>query len=52
MNSVLIIDDEKALSNLLRQALIKYDYNVDTASSGREGMKKFDENFYDFLIYV
>ena len=40
MNSVLIIDDEKALADVLRQALIKYNYNVETAYSGREGIKK------------
>ena len=50
MNSVLIIDDEKALADVLRQALIKYNYNVETAYSGREGIKKFDENLYDLVI--
>ena len=50
MYSVLIIDDEKPVSDMLRQALMKHDYNVETACNGKEGTEKFDGGFYDIVI--
>ena len=50
MHSVLVIDDEKAISDVLGKALKKYGYRVETASSGKEGLKKFDAELHDFVI--
>ena len=50
MNAVLIIEDEKAIAEILTRALIKHGYQVETASNGREGLEKFDEGFYDIVI--
>ncbi len=38
---ILIIDDEDAVRNVLGLSLAHLGYNVDTASSGREGLEKF-----------
>ena len=50
MHSVLVIDDEKFISDSLGKALKKHGYKVETASSGREGMQKFDGGPYDLVI--
>ena len=36
MNKILIVDDEEAISNLLRMNLVKAGYQCETASDGEE----------------
>jgi CheY-like chemotaxis protein len=50
MQSVLIIDNERTVAEVLKLALMKHGYNVETACNGKEGAEKFDEDFYDFVI--
>lgn len=50
MTNILVIDDEKSIARMLFQALTKYGYNVETATGGQEGIKKFDQGFADLVI--
>ncbi len=50
MYNVLIIDDEKSILHVLTIALTKYGFNVETASDGLEGIKKFDACNFDVVI--
>jgi DNA-binding response OmpR family regulator len=50
MCTVLVIDDEQMIVNMLRLALTKLGYNVETATDGREGIQKFDKKFIDIVI--
>jgi DNA-binding response OmpR family regulator len=47
---VLVIDDETAISKMLDMALSRKGYQVDTADSGEEGLKKLQPNDYDLVI--
>jgi len=50
MNNILVIDDEESIARMLYQALTKYGYNVETATGGQEGIKKFVEGQFDLVI--
>lgn len=50
MQNVLVIDDEKAISQILSHALNRFGYNVDTANSGTDGISKFDTEPFDLVI--
>lgn len=50
MVDILVIDDEKAIVKLLKIALTKLGFNVQSASGGAEGIKKFDNGFFDLVI--
>ncbi len=50
MPNILVIDDEKSIACMLYQALTKYGYNVETATGGQEGSKKFVEGHFDLVI--
>ena len=50
MNSILVIDDEKVVLNVIETALKTFGYRVEVAGDGREGIKKFDEGLYDIVI--
>ncbi len=50
MCKVLVIDDEKLILNLLKQALQRLDYSVVTAADGRNGIDKFDSGTFDLVI--
>ncbi len=50
MCTVLVIDDEKPILNLLQMALTQHGYHVQTAADGREGIQKFDNEFIDIVI--
>jgi DNA-binding response OmpR family regulator len=50
MHTVLIIDDEKSILHVLAIVLTKFGFNVETASDGLEGIKKFDECNFDVVI--
>ena len=47
---VLVVDDEENLRHWLRMILTDAGYEVDEAASGEEAFKKFDNNFYDFVL--
>ena len=50
MSTILVIDDEKGILQLMRQALTKYGHHVETADDGQEGIRKFDDGCYDIVI--
>jgi two-component system, NtrC family, nitrogen regulation response regulator NtrX len=50
MPKILIIDDEKAISNTLKDILLYEKYEVDIANDGVEGVKKAGENSYDLIL--
>lgn len=50
MRTVLVIDDEKPIVELLRLALTRSGYHVITAVGGREGIRMFDSEFVDIVI--
>jgi CheY-like chemotaxis protein len=50
MGKILVIDDEEQLVLMLSMALSKYGFDVEIATSGVEGIKKFDEGCFDLII--
>lgn len=50
MRNILGIDDEKSIARMLYQALTKCGYNVETATGGQEGIKKFIAGQFDLVI--
>ena len=50
MCKILVIDDETAIVDIVKQALGIYGHNVETATNGREGIAKFDSNCFDLVI--
>lgn len=50
MHNILLIDDEKSIVSMLTKALTKFGFNVETATDGLEGVRKFDECNFDLVI--
>ena len=50
MHNILVIDDEQSIAFLTTIALSKSGFNVEKASDGLEGIKKFDEGHFDLVI--
>jgi CheY-like chemotaxis protein len=50
MSSILVIDDEKTVLNVIETALTTFGYRVEVAGDGREGIEKFDQGRYDLVI--
>jgi two-component system nitrogen regulation response regulator NtrX len=50
MAKILIIDDEKAIRNTLREILEYESYLVDEASNGEEGLEKIENEEYDAVL--
>lgn len=48
--SILVIEDDKDIQELMVEFLIAKDYRVDAVSNGVDGIKKFKENKYDLII--
>lgn len=48
--SILVIDDEGMIRDLLRTALSLVDYKVETADDAQMGIDKFDRGLYDLVI--
>ena len=47
---ILIVDDEPGVTEALSEFLIDEGYFADTASDGKEAIKKLQENLYDLVI--
>jgi DNA-binding response OmpR family regulator len=47
---VLAIDDEKAILDMLERALALFGFTVEVASSGEEGIEKFDNKPFDVVV--
>lgn len=50
MCSVLVIDDEQMIRDLLKQALARINVQVSTAGDAEGGMAEFDRGIYDLVI--
>ena len=50
MVKILIIDDEKSILTLLREALTNFGYDVAVAEDGQEGIQKFENGRFDLVI--
>jgi len=50
MGSILVIDDEKSILDIIKAALSAFGYDVEIAVDGLEGIKKFEERVYDLVI--
>ncbi len=50
MRNILVIDDEEAIAFMFQTALSKFGFNVEKATDGLEGIKKFDEGNFDLVI--
>lgn len=50
MCSVLVIDDEQMVRELLQSALTKVNFTVVTAEDGVRGISKFDSGEFDLVI--
>jgi DNA-binding NtrC family response regulator len=48
--SILVVDDEQLLRDLLAKILTKEGYLVDTAVDGKEALKKLSQNKYHLLV--
>jgi two-component system response regulator AtoC len=47
---LLVIDDEANMRHMLQQLLGAYGYTVDTASDGRAGLARINDERYDFVL--
>lgn len=50
MCQILVIDDEKHILDMIEMALTKFGHDVETASDGEEGIRKFDEKRFDLVV--
>lgn len=50
MPAILIIDDEKAIRNVLKEILANEGFTVEEANDGEEGLKKFTSASYDVVL--
>ncbi|MES2330429.1 MAG: sigma-54 dependent transcriptional regulator [Bacteroidota bacterium] len=50
MPTILIIDDEKAIRNVLKEILTNEGFVVEEATDGEEGLKKFTSGSYDVVL--
>lgn len=50
MSSVLVIDDEEGITDVIQEALSLYGYDVQTACDGNEGIQKFKDQLFDVVI--
>jgi len=47
---ILVVDDEASQRDLLKLVLTEEGYNVETASSGEDAVKKVEDRFYNLVI--
>ena len=50
MNRILVIDDESCILDLIREALTKFGYTVETASNGRQGVQCLKDAPFDLVL--
>jgi CheY-like chemotaxis protein len=50
MSTILVIDDEKGILQLMHETLTTYGHKVETADDGLEGIRKFDDGCFDIVI--
>lgn len=50
MLKALVIDDERLILDMVEGVLTRCGFSVETASDGKEGINKFDNNNFDLVI--
>ena len=50
MSTILVIDDEKGILRIIHQLLTDLGHDVETATNGQEGLRKFDRGSFDIVI--
>ena len=50
MNRILVIDDEPCILDLIREALTKVGYTIETASNGRQGVQRLKDASFDLVL--
>ena len=50
MNRILVIDDEPSISDLIREALTRFGYTVETAFNGRQGLQLLKDASFDLVV--
>lgn len=50
MPNILIIDDEKAIRNVLREILVNEGFTVEEAADGEEGLRKFQAGAFEVVL--
>ena len=50
MRSILVIEDDEVILDTLRQSLMNFGHNVETATDGEDGISKFDNGLFDLVI--
>jgi len=50
MHHILIIDDEPGISNLIREALTRFGYTVEIASSGWQALRCLQNTAFDLVV--
>lgn len=50
MYNVLVIEDEKLVSDMLQKVIALFGYNVETASGGQEGLQMYEKTPFDLVI--
>jgi len=50
MCNVLVIDDEKMISDMLQTVLTRLGYSVETAPGGREGLEIYEDGDFNLVI--
>ena len=50
MSTILVIDDEKGITRIIKEVLTKTGHRVEIAANGMEGIQKFDDGRFDMVI--
>lgn len=50
MSTILVVDDEKEIQNILKKILSKEGFKVEMAGNGAEALSKFKKKRFDLLI--
>lgn len=50
MPSILLVDDDELVRNLLSEILRRADYEVEIAQNGQEAIKLYGERAYDLIV--
>lgn len=52
MTSILIVEDDNAINNLICNTLKSEGYQCERAFDGKEGADKIEQNRYDLLLLI
>ncbi|MGA6925585.1 MAG: response regulator [Desulfosarcina sp.] len=50
MNQILVIDDEPGISDMIGEALTRFGYTVEIATTGQQGVKRLKDASFDLVV--